>query len=330
MGSSAAWTGRTFDAEDGASALKHDHHDDHSHGRGRDLRALGVVLLLTAFFVVAEVIGGLVTGSLALLADAAHMLSDAASLALAIGAIVLARRPPTRRLSFGFRRAEIIAALANGVTLVAVSIWIFIEAARRLDDPPEVLGGPALVIAALGLVVNVVGAAILWRSQGSSLNVRAAFLHVLADMLGSVGVMVAALIILTTGWLYADPLVSVFIGLVILVSSWRVLREATEILLEATPSGTDADEVAQAMRGVPGVTAVRDLHIWTITSGFPALSAHVLVGDDEDCHMRRRDLGRMLAERFSIGHTTLQVEHGAPQVGEEGSGCRGEQAVLGA
>lgn len=286
--------------------MGHDHHHDH---RGADARALAVVLCLTAAFAVAEVIGGIVSGSLALLADAGHMLSDSVSLGLALGAIALARRPPTARLSFGFRRAEILAALANGVTLVAIAIWIFIEAARRLQDPPEVTGGTVLLIAVLGLAVNLAGAAILWRAQGDSLNMRAALAHVVADLLGSVGVIVAAGIILTTGWLAADPLVSILIGLLILASSWRVLREATEILLEATPAGIDADAVGARMAAGEGIVAVHDLHIWTITSGFPALSAHVVVGPGEDCHALQAEVTRMLAHDYGITHTTLQVEH---------------------
>ncbi len=287
-------------------SVGHDHHHDH---RAADSRALVLVLCLTAAFMVAEVVGGLLSGSLALLADAGHMLSDSASLGLALGALALARRPATARLSFGFRRAEILAALANGVTLVAIAIWIFIEAARRLDDPPEVAGRTALLVAVTGLVVNLAGAAILWRAQGESLNLRAAFAHVIADLLGSVGVIVAAVLIITTGWLYADPLVSVLIGLLILVSSWRVLREATEVLLEATPAGIDAEAVGRRMAGSEGVVAVHDLHIWTITSGFPALSAHVVVGPQEDCHALQGQITQMLAHDYGISHTTLQVAH---------------------
>ena len=287
--------------------MGHDHHD---HGTGADSRALTLVLCLTTAFMVAEVVGGLASGSLALLADAGHMLSDAVSLGLALGALSLARRPPTAKLSFGFRRAEILAALANGVALVAIAIWIFVEAAGRLQDPPSVAGGTTLLIAVIGLAVNLAGAGILWRSQGASLNMRAAFAHVIADLLGSVGVIVAAVLIITTGWLYADPVVSVLIGLLILVSSWRVLREATQILLEATPSGIDADAVGRRMCASEGVVAVRDLHIWTITSGFPALSAHVTVGHGEDCHALQGAIAQMLAHDYGITHTTLQVEHG--------------------
>ncbi len=258
----------------------------------------------------AELIGGLAGGSLALLADAGHMLGDVGSLSLALGALWLAARPPTTRMSFGFRRAEILAALLNGVALVAIAIWIFVEAARRFSDPPEILAGATLAVALAGLAVNVLGVVILRRSGGRSLNLRAATLHVVADLLGSVGVIVAAVVILTTGWLYADPLMSVLIGVLVLASSWRVLRESLGVLLEAAPEGIDADEVGRRMAAVEGVSEVHDLHIWTITSGFPALSAHVLVPEGEDCHARRRDLSEMLRRDFGIGHTTLQVEHG--------------------
>lgn len=289
--------------------MAHSHHDAHDHGRGADRRALAVVFALTSIFMVAEVIGGLVTGSLALLADAGHMLSDALSLGIALFAVWLAGRPATPNRSFGYKRAEILAALFNGATLVAISIWIFVEAYRRFFEPPEILGGWMLAVATLGLVVNIVGAVILWRSGGESLNLQGALRHVLADLLGSVGAITAALVILATGWRYADPIISVLIGLLVLGSSWRLVRESTNILLEGTPPGIDAGEVGRSMARVPGVSEVHDLHVWTITSGFPALAAHVLVGRDEDCHARRRDLEEVLAREYGIEHTTLQVDH---------------------
>lgn len=254
-------------------------------------------------------IGGLLTGSLALLADAGHMLSDSGSIAVALVAIWLAQRPATAKRSFGFKRAEILAALLNGMTLVAISIWIFIEAIDRLADPPQVLGGWMLAIAVGGVVINVAGALILARGDRGSLNVQAALRHVIADLLGSVGVIVAAIVILTTGWVYADPLISVLIGALVAASSWTVLRESISILLEATPSGIDAEKVETKMLSIPGVTNVHDLHIWTITSGFPALAAHVLVEAGEDCHGKRRELERLLDSEFRIDHTTLQVDH---------------------
>jgi len=284
-------------------------HGGHFHGHGRATKALAGVLALTVAYAVVEVVGGLLTGSLALLADAGHILSDSSSLAVALLALWLARRPATHERSFGFRRAEILAALFNGVSLVAVSIWIFVEAFRRLPDPPDVLGGWVLGVALGGLAVNLVAAALLVRSDRSNLNLEAAFRHVLADLLGSLGVIVAALVILTTGWNYADPLISVAIGVLVLASSWGVLRDSVSILLESTPRGLDGRVVARAIVGSAGVVSVHDLHIWTITSGFPALAAHVLVARGEDCHGRRRELETMLDREFGITHTTLQVDH---------------------
>jgi cobalt-zinc-cadmium efflux system protein len=285
-------------------------HGGHGHDHGQaSKRALAIVFVLITGFMVVEVAGGLLTGSLALLADAGHMLSDSASLGLALFAAWLAGRPPTPNRSFGYKRAEILAALANGVTLVAVSVWIFFEAYRRLQEPPEILGGWMLVVAVVGLAVNLVGALILSRSGGESLNVEGALSHVIADVLGSVGAIVAALIILLTGWRYADPLISVFIALLILGSSWKLLRDSVGILLEQAPRGLDVNEVGERMVALPGVEEVHDLHVWMITSGFPALSAHVLVAGDDDCHERRRELEQVLYRDFGIEHTTLQVDH---------------------
>jgi cobalt-zinc-cadmium efflux system protein len=290
----------------------HEHSQGHSHAleaNARNRRALTAVLVLTAFFMVAEVVGGLLTGSLALLADAGHMLSDVAALGLALFAFWLSGRPATPERSFGYKRAEVLAALANGLTLVAVSVWIFFEAYRRFFNPPEVLGTPMLVVAAIGLVVNVVGALILARSSGENLNTRGAMRHVIADALGSAGVIVAAGIIILTGWSYADPIMSVLIGVLVLGSSYGLLRDSLNVLLEASPQGIDANTVGKRMASIPGVVEVHDLHIWTITSGFPALAAHVLVGTDEDCHARRRDLEHLLSRDFDITHTTLQMDH---------------------
>jgi cobalt-zinc-cadmium efflux system protein len=284
-------------------------HSSGGHDRTGGRRALKLTLALTTAFLVAEVVGGLVSGSLALLADAGHMLSDSLSLSVALFAAWLAGRAggPTR--TFGYRRAEILAALFNGVTLVAISIWIFIEAGIRFGDPPEVEAGLMAAIAVGGLVVNVVAARILGAHARESLNVSAALRHVIADVLGSAGVIVAAVVILTTGWEYADPVVSVLIGILILASSWSILRDSVQILLEGSPPGTDVGEVGRAMAAAGGVREVHDLHVWTITSGFPALAAHVLVERETDCHATRRALEAMLRDRFGLDHTTLQVDH---------------------
>ena len=288
--------------------------ESHDHGRERTRKALGITLALTMAFLVAEVIGGLLTGSLALLADAAHMLSDSVSLALALGAVWLAQRPATPQRTFGLKRAEILAALANGVTLVAISIWIFVEAIDRLGDPGEVEGGWMLAVAVAGLFVNAVAIAVLHRGGDSSLNVSAAMRHVIADFLASVGVIVAALVIVVTGWEYADPIVSLLIGLLILASSWSILRDTTQILLEGAPPGIDVSEVGREMASIPGVVEVHDLHVWMITSGFSALAAHILVAEDDDCHLKRREVAEMLRTRFGIDHATLQMDHTSPQL----------------
>jgi cobalt-zinc-cadmium efflux system protein len=281
----------------------------HDHARTESRNALALALAITAAYTGAEVIGGLLTGSLALLADAVHMLSDNVALALALFAVWLAGRPFTPERTYGYKRAEVLAALANGVALVALAIWIFYEAFQRFRDPPEVLGGWVLVLGALGIGVNVAAGWILARARAGNLNVEAAYRHVVADLLGSAGVIAAGAIILITGWLEADPLVSVFIGVLVLASSWSILRDSTTILLEAAPSGMDTRVVGDRLARAPGVVEVHDLHVWTITSGFPALSAHVLVGRGEDCHARRLELAALLENEFGIEHTTLQVDH---------------------
>ncbi len=283
--------------------------------RAQNRRTLGLVLALTAAITVVELFGGILTGSLALLADAVHMLSDNVAIALALAAVWLAGRPSTPQRSFGYHRAETLAALANGVLLVVLATWIFIEAYGRFDDPPEVLGGWMLLVGAIGLAGNLAAASILARTAHSSLNMRAALRHVVADTLGSTGVVVAALVVLGTGWRYADPVAGVLIAVLVLASSWSVLRESVHILLEGTPEGIDARELAARLTGVPGVVEVHDLHVWTITSGFPALAAHVLVEPGDDCHARRRELERLLAGEYGIEHTTLQVDHARPVSG---------------
>jgi len=282
---------------------------DHDHARVESRHALATALLLTASYTAVEVVGGLYSGSLALLADAVHMLSDNVALALALFAAWLAAKPATPERTFGYKRAEVLAALANGVLLVALAIWIFAEATMRLRDPGDVLGGWMLAIALVGMAVNVAAGVVLARARSHSVNVEAAFRHVFADLLGSFGVAVAAVVILTTGWVEADPLVSILIGLLVLASTWTILRDSTAILLESTPRGIDATELGQRLASAPGVVEVHDLHVWTITSGFPALSAHVLVRPGEDCHGRRRELECLLRDEFGIEHTTLQVDH---------------------
>lgn len=282
----------------------------HSHGgQGREPRkALATALVLVLGFAGVEAAAGLVSGSLALLADAAHMLSDALALSLALFAAWLAHRPATPERSFGWRRAEVLAALANALVLVALGAWIIWEAGGRLSDPPGVTGGWVLAAGAGGLLVNLAAARVL-HGGGSGLNVRAAKLHVLADLASSAGVVVAGLVVLASGWEYADPIAAILIGLLVVLSTGGVLRETVGVLLEGAPAGMDAREVGAAIAATDGVVGVHDLHLWTITSGFPALSAHVLVAAGADCHAIRRELEGLLRDRFELTHTTLQVEH---------------------
>ena len=278
----------------------------HSHGGER--RALAIALALVAGFAGVEAIAGVAADSLALLADAAHMFSDTLALGLALFAAWLGQRPATPERSFGWRRAEVLAALANAVVLVVLGAWIVWEAIGRLSDPPAVLGGWVLAAGVAGLVVNLAAARVL-HGAGSGLNVRAAMLHVLADLASSAGVVVAGLIMLATGWPYADPIAGLLIGMLVVVSTFGVLRETVGVLLEGAPAGMDAREVGAAIASTAGVVGVHDLHLWTITSGFPALSAHVLVEAGADCHAIRREVDALLRERFELTHTTLQVEH---------------------
>jgi cobalt-zinc-cadmium efflux system protein len=269
-----------------------------------------LALVITTSFLVAEIIGGLLTNSLALLADAAHMATDVAALGLALFAIWLAGRPATPQRSFGFYRAEILAALANAGALTAISIFIFWEALHRIGDPPKVDSGPMLAVAIAGLLANAASAWVLMRGGGHEhdLNTRGAFLHVVGDMLASVGAIAAALIMSATGWYLADPILSAGIGLLILLSSWRLLRESVEVLLEATPKGIAPSDVRGAMIEVDGVSGVHDLHVWTVTSGLIAMSGHVEVSGGRDWHDLLPDLTGLLRNQFGIAHVTLQPE----------------------
>jgi cobalt-zinc-cadmium efflux system protein len=288
------------------------HEHEHSHFAhatpGVRRRALILALALTVSFTLVEVVAGVLTGSLALLADAGHMVSDNVSLALALAAMWLADRPATPQRSFGFKRAEVLAALANGIVLVAVAIWVFMEAAQRFRDPPPVLGGWMVVVAAVGLAVNVAAALILLGPRRGNLNLEAAYRHVLGDLAGSLGTLVAAAVILATGWLYADPVAGVLIALLILGSSWAVLRDSVRILLEAAPAGVEVAAVERLLRELPGITSVHDLHVWTITSGFPAVSAHLIVDDTADPACCRSAAAELLHDAFGIEHSTMQVE----------------------
>lgn len=282
-----------------------------------------LALGLTGLILVAEVIGGLLTGSLALLSDAAHIGLDVLALGLSYGALRLAARPADARHTYGFQRFQVIAALINGATLLIIAFSIFREAWARLNTPAPVLAGPMLIVAAVGLVVNLVVAAALHGHDHDDLNVRSAFLHVLGDALSSVGVIVAGVIMLLTGWMLADPLASILIGVIILAGSGRILREAVHILVEGVPAGLSIPEIASTLRAEPGIAGVHDLHVWTVSPGYVALSAHVVL-DEVTWAEAQQVQGRLrqaLAERFGIHHSTVQVECVACGQGE--SGCVG-------
>lgn len=285
----------------------------HSHSTtvsaaGRHWTRLAWALGLTLTYMAAEVVGGLITGSLALLADAAHMLTDAGGLALALIAIRFAARPATPQKTYGYLRAEILSALTNAVVLLILTVYILYEAYQRVLSPPEILGGPMLAIASVGLVVNFVSMRLLAGGSSESLNVRGAYFEVLSDMLGSLGVIVAALVVMFTGWSLADPIIGAGIGLFIVPRTWKLLKEVTNILLEGTPPEVDISLLKRRLLAIPGVQDARDLHVWTITSGLDALSAHLLVGDMADSRRILREARSMLSEEFKIDHATLQIE----------------------
>ena len=278
------------------------------HARGR---ALGIALAANLVLLGAEVAGGIAFGSLALLADAGHMLSDVVALAIALLAHRLVRAPATARLTYGFQRAEVLGALANGVTLVAVAIWIFFEAVRRLGDAPDVSGIGVLVVASLGLAVNAGSARLIGRAGGRSLNMRGARLHMAADAAGSLAVIAAGVAVVVWGATWVDPLVSMLIAIGVLWSSWGLLRATAFVLLEGTPSGMDPAEIERALAGDPSVDAVHHLHLWSLASDVPALSAHVVLAGEVSLHeaqVRGEHLKAMLQEQFGIGHATLELE----------------------
>ena len=257
---------------------------------------------------VAEVVGGLLTGSLALLADAGHMLSDVAALGLSVVAIGMAQRPSSPQQTYGYLRTEILAALAHGALLVGVAIFVAVEAVERLDSPQDVLAAPMFAIATGGLAVNLLGLAILNAGKKENLNIRGAWLHVLSDALGSVGAMAAGLCIWAWGWIWADAVASILISALITYSAWALLREVVGVLMESAPPHIDVGEVEASITELPGVAAVHDLHVWTITSGMVSLSGHVVAADGQRGEDLLHRISAVLRQRFEITHTTIQVE----------------------
>ncbi len=286
-------------------------HAAHAHaiGAGADRRPLTAALALIVAFMAVEVAAGVVAHSLALLSDAGHMLTDAAAIGFSLLALQLASRPPSGALTFGLRRVEILSALANGVTLLILAAFITYEAVRRLFAPPDVHGGLVLVVALVGILVNLGAVRMLSRANRRSLNVEGSFQHVLTDLYGFIATALAAGVVLLSGFQRADPIASLLIAGLMTRSGLSLVRDSGRVFLEAAPKGLDPQKIGEALVVQPGVVEVHDLHVWEVTSGFPALSAHVLVGVDSDCHAARRHIEAMLLERFALEHTTLQVDH---------------------
>lgn len=304
---------------DRGPGTKTEHARGHGHGHGvsagADRRYLWIAFGLIVAFMLVEVVIGLAVDSLVLLADAGHMVSDAAAIGLALFAMRLATRPAKGAYTYGLKRAEILSALANGATLLGLSVFFVIEAVTRLVDPPAVSGTPILVIALAGVVVNVAATLVLRRADRRSLNVEGSFQHIVTDLYAFIGTAVAGVVILTTGFVRADAIASLLVAVLMIKAGFGLVRESGRVVLEASPRGTDPGAVRSALLGAPGVLGVHELHVWEVTSGFPALSAHVLVDGHRDCHERRAELERILADHFDIQHTTLQVDH--PGHGEE-------------
>jgi len=271
-------------------------------------KSLSIALAITATWFLIELLGGFYTNSLALLADAAHMLTDLAALGLSLFALIISARPATHEKTYGYFRAEILAALANGIILVLIGIYIFYEAYQRFLSPPEVRSVPMLVVAATGLVANLVAASLLYSTQHENLNIRGAFLHVLGDTLGSVGAIVAGVIMVMWRWYLADPIVSILVALLVMYSSWQLVRESVDVLLEGTPRHLKVTNILADLGSANGVRSVHDLHVWSITSGMPAMSCHIVLRPDVDASAVLAVLSRIMREKYSIEHTTIQIE----------------------
>lgn len=299
----------------------HDHdHAGHGHGYGAHAlearradsrRRMWIALSINLGLFAIEVVGGIVAGSLAVLADAGHLLSDIASIVLALIAVRLAALPASGRRTFGYMRSEVLAALANGLLLVAVSVGIGVAAIDRLSDPPEIEGGAVLALGVLGLLGNVVATWVLARGERADVNLEGVLRHSAADALGSVGVVLAGVVVMLGGSDVVDPIVGILISVLVLLSSWRLIKEPIDVLMEAAPAGIDVEQIGASICGVEGVRSVHDLHVWTVTAGFGAIAAHVVVARGSDRDLVRQQLELLLRERYGIEHTTLQMEEEA-------------------
>jgi cobalt-zinc-cadmium efflux system protein len=289
-------------------------HRHDSVGADADRRWLGAALALILALMVGEAIVGVLANSLALLSDAAHLLTDAAALVLALVALRLARRPPSGGYTYGLKRTEILSAQANGITLLLLAAWLAYEAVRRLWNPPTVSGAAVLITAMVGVAVNLAATWCVRRADRRSLNIRGAYLHLLTDLAAFIATAVAGLVVLLTGFARADAIASLVVVALMVHAGVGLVRDSGRILLEAAPAGLDPTRIGTEMAAHPGVAEVHDLHVWEISSGSPALSAHVLVAPALDCHQVRSDLEQLLRERYEVTHTTLQVDHAQPSV----------------
>jgi cobalt-zinc-cadmium efflux system protein len=289
--------------------MGHDHGSGaHNHAAGANSKMLAIALGLTTAFLIAELIGSFIFNSLALLSDAAHMFTDSAALAIALAAVKIGQRPADDVRTFGYRRFEILAAAFNALLLFAVAGYVLWEGIQRFFEPAEVQSTGMLVVAGIGLIVNLISMKLLSAGNDNSLNVKGAYLEVWADMLGSIGVIVGALVIMFTGWQWVDPLVAIGIGLWVLPRTWMLLKDTTQILLEGVPRGMDITDIRAAIAGTPGVVGVHDLHVWSLSSDEHSLSTHVELADDADFETVRTAVAKVLHDRYKIGHATIQVE----------------------
>jgi cobalt-zinc-cadmium efflux system protein len=295
-----------------ANHHSHDHGShDHNHAHGANERRVFWAMILTAVFMVAEVVGGVISGSLALLADAAHMLTDAAALGLAWGAFRIARRPADKRRSYGYDRFQVIAAFVNGLSLILLVGWIFWEAFDRILTPSPILAGPMLIVAILGLVVNIVAFFILHGGAKDNINIEGALLHVLGDMLGSVAAIIAAVVIMQTGWTPIDPILSIFVGLLILKSGWRLVKKAIHILMEGTPDAFDIEAMQTDMiDNISSISDVHHVHVWLLTSEKPLITMHATIIEGADPNQALIDIKARLSKNYDLEHSTVQIEAG--------------------
>jgi cobalt-zinc-cadmium efflux system protein len=309
----------------------HDHgHGHHGHGahaghahaikEDADTRRLAIALALIVGFMAVEVVVGILAHSLALLSDAAHMLTDAAALVLSLVVIQLVRRPSGGNLTFGLRRTEILSAQANGATLLVLALLIVYEGIHRLVEPPPAQGRAILIVALVGIAVNLAATWQLARANRESMNIEGSFQHILTDLIAFIATAIAGVVILATAWTRADGVAALFVAAIMLRAAWSLLKQSGRVLLEAAPEGIDVGEIGRTLVAHSEVESIHDLHVWEVGTGFPSLSAHVLVEDGADCHRIRRELESLLDERFGIDHTTLQVDHAPPRLLSIGPG----------